>query len=102
MRERLVEKHLVDKTHDLGGEAYKFVSPNHRNVPDRLVLLPVNKRHRAIVARYVKFVEVKATGKKPSVMQRREIERLRALGYSADYGASVMDMDLMLTTEPSK
>ncbi len=39
-RESLIEKHLVAEVKKAGGVAFKFVSPGHRSVPDRIVLLP--------------------------------------------------------------
>ncbi|MDI5754298.1 VRR-NUC domain-containing protein, partial [Salmonella enterica subsp. enterica serovar Montevideo] len=39
-RENLIEKHLVAEVKKAGGVAYKFISPGHRSVPDRIVLLP--------------------------------------------------------------
>ncbi|EJA67892.1 hypothetical protein SEEN443_09394 [Salmonella enterica subsp. enterica serovar Newport str. CVM 19443] len=56
-----------------GGVAYKFISPGHRSVPDRIVLLPGGR---------IVFVECKAPGKPPRADQQREHERLRALGFS--------------------
>ena len=52
MRERDVERLLVRAAEARGGLAWKFVSPGHTGVPDRLVLLPVPETHRDIVARY--------------------------------------------------
>lgn len=48
--------------------AHKFTSPRRRSVPDRLFLF----RGGITV-----FIEFKATGKKPTTGQLREIERLR-------------------------
>lgn len=81
MLEKLVERRLRERLKALGGHAYKFVSPGRVGVPDRLCLLPVAPEHREIVARYVRFVEAKRPGGKPSSAQEREHERLRALGY---------------------
>jgi len=83
MNESAIEKAVVQSTKDMGGIAYKFVSPGRCFVPDRLILLPVPEVYRPIVARYVQFVEVKASGKGPSSGQVREIKRLRKLGYAA-------------------
>lgn len=69
----MVEKHLCIRVKGLGGEAYKFKSPNRANVPDRIVLLP---------GRHIHFVELKATGEEPTAAQLREHERLRDLGFS--------------------
>lgn len=71
MLEKTIEAHLVKRVKERGGVAYKFTSPQRRSVPDRLVLLPGG---------VVEFIELKAPGKKPTPMQLREHERLRALG----------------------
>ncbi|EIA5146033.1 VRR-NUC domain-containing protein [Salmonella enterica] len=72
-RENLIEKHLVAEVKKAGGMAYKFISPGHRSVPDRIVLLPGGR---------IVFVECKAPGKAPRADQVREHERLRALGFT--------------------
>lgn len=82
MREKDVEQNLVARYRSAGGDAYKFVSPARRSVPDRLCLLPVAPEHVEIVARYVQFVECKAPGARPTKAQHREHARLRALGFS--------------------
>lgn len=74
MREKVIEAALRDGVKRLGGIAYKFVSPGNVGVPDRLVLWPGGR---------VQFVELKAPGGRLSPMQVRQIERLRALGFSA-------------------
>lgn len=71
MRESLIEAHLVRRIKALGGIADKFTSPGKRSVPDRLVTLP----NGVII-----FVELKATGQKPTEKQARDHERRRALG----------------------
>ena len=54
MRERDVERYLRERVKQLGGRAYKFVSPGNNGVPDRIVMLPGGKLF---------FVELKAPGK---------------------------------------
>lgn len=46
---------------------YKFTSPTRRSVPDRLFVLPGGR---------VCFIEFKAPGKKPTVQQNRELNKL--------------------------
>lgn len=70
MRESKIEKALCDRVKELGGLCEKFTSPGRRSVPDRLVTLPGNK---------IIFVELKATGKKPSALQQKDHNRRRAL-----------------------
>ena len=40
MLEKQVEAYLIKRVKDLGGRAYKFTSPAHRGVADRVVCLP--------------------------------------------------------------
>lgn len=69
--ERDIEARLARKVREAGGEAYKFVSPGRSGVPDRLCVFPGGS---------VCFVELKAPGRKPTVGQKAQIRRLRALG----------------------
>jgi hypothetical protein len=73
MRESVIEQYLVDQVKACGGMAPKFKSPQRRNVPDRIVLLPGGVLH---------FVELKANGERPTPAQQREHERLRELGFA--------------------
>lgn len=68
--ERDIERYLVRRVKEIGGIAYKFVSPSNRGVADRLVVLP---------AGVVWFVEVKRQGGRMSTLQqlfKRDVERL--------------------------
>jgi len=73
MREKVVEEYLRDQVKALGGKAYKFVSPGNAGVPDRLVLLPGGK---------VVFVELKATGRKPTALQEAQHRKIRNLSHT--------------------
>lgn len=75
VREADVEAALRDRAKALGGIAFKFVSPQRRGAPDRLVLLPGGK---------VAFVELKAPGGKPTSNQLREHAMIRSLGFSVE------------------
>lgn len=72
MLERDIEQALVDTARLQGGWAPKWVSPGHDGVPDRMVLMPGGR---------IKFVELKAPGEKPTPLQAKVHERLRALGF---------------------
>lgn len=72
MRESTIEAYLRDRVKELGGKAYKFISPGNNGVPDRLVCLPGGN---AI------FVELKAPGKKPTPLQINQQNKLRTLGF---------------------
>ena len=67
MREKDIEKYLRDRIREIGGKAYKFVSPGNNGVPDRLVCLPGGR---------VVFVELKAPGQGPRPVQVHQIGAL--------------------------
>jgi len=73
MREKTVERKLVEAVKGMGGLAMKFVSPGLDGVPDRLVLLPHGR---------IAFVECKAPGGKLRVLQVKRKDQLEALGFS--------------------
>ncbi|OZI23722.1 hypothetical protein CAL26_09835 [Bordetella genomosp. 9] len=101
MRESLIEAHGLRLLTAAGQLFLKFTSPARRSVPDRIRLAPIPPEHRELVARYVSFVELKATGKKPTAAQEREHARLRALGYDVrviDSKAGVNDYVNEVTT----
>ena len=72
LREREIEKKLVASVRNAGGLAPKFVSPGWDGVPDRIVLLPDGK---------IGFVELKSTGKKLRILQKRRKRQLEQLGF---------------------
>jgi len=71
MLERDIERALVRRVTALGGMCEKFTSPGRRSVPDRLITMPGG---------HIIFVELKAPGKKPTELQKRDHARRRALG----------------------
>ena len=72
MREKSIEKKLVNAVKNMGGIAPKFVSPGYDGMPDRIVLVPGG---------HMAFVEVKAPGEKPRALQLARHEMLRRLGF---------------------
>ncbi len=74
MREKAIEKKLVMAANRRGGMAVKFTSPGMNGMPDRLVLLPDGR---------MGFVELKAPGKKPRLVQELRMRQLRRLGFYA-------------------
>ena len=72
MRERDIERKLIQAVRRTGGLALKFVSPGFNGVPDRLLLFMGGR---------VAFVEVKAPGQKPRPLQVHRMEQLRKLGF---------------------
>jgi hypothetical protein len=61
MLEKHIEAYLVSQVKKMGGVAYKFVSPAHRGVADRVVCLPDGSTW---------FVELKAPGGRLSPLQK--------------------------------
>ena len=59
--EKQIEAYLVKKVKELGGMAYKFTSPAHRGVSDRIVCLPDGQTW---------FVELKTEGGRLSPLQK--------------------------------
>lgn len=84
MRERDVEQRLVRKIKNMGGCAYKWVSPGNNGVPDRIVVLP----GRAPI-----FVELKTDTGRLSPVQIVQIDRLMQLGQDVRvlHGCSEVD-----------
>jgi hypothetical protein len=82
VRERDVEKYLVKKVKEAGGEVRKVKWIGRRGAPDRLVLLPDGRvfavddigHGRAV------WIELKKPGEKPEPHQSREHDRMRRLG----------------------
>ncbi len=72
MREKSLERKLVQSVAHMGGLALKFVSPGMAGVPDRLLLFPDGK---------IAFAEMKAPGKQPTPLQRLRHTQLRNLGF---------------------
>lgn len=68
MLEKEIEKKVCDYAKTKGFLVYKFVSPGHAFVPDRMLISPEGE---------VSFIEFKAEGKKPTAGQEREHTRLR-------------------------
>ena len=72
MREKAIEKKLVQSVKSAGGIALKFVSPGFDGLHDRIVLIPDG---------HIGFVEVKAPGEKPRPLQLARHGLLRRLGF---------------------
>lgn len=72
MREREIEQKFTRAVKQRGGLALKFMSPGYDGMPDRLALLPDGK---------MGFVEVKAPGKVPRLLQMQRHRLLRELGF---------------------
>lgn len=74
MRERDIEKRLVDAVRKRRGLCPKWVSPGLAGVPDRIILMPGGR---------VAFAELKAPGKNPRPLQLTRKAQLERLGFRA-------------------
>lgn len=72
MREKTLERKLVEAVKEMGGIAPKFISPGFDGMPDRLVLLPLGR---------IAFLEAKRHGEKPRPLQEARHGMLRRLGF---------------------
>lgn len=69
--EKEIEKKICDYAKSKGCYVRKFVSPNNRSVPDRLIIAPGGA---------VLFLEIKRGGCKPTKAQLAEMELLAKVG----------------------
>ena len=72
MREKTIERRLVQEVNRRGGICPKWVSPGFDGVPDRLVFLP---------GKHFGLVEVKAPGERPRALQVSRHRLLEKLGF---------------------
>lgn len=86
MLERDIEAYLVKRCKEIGALCDKFTSPSRRSVPDRLITFGGR----------VLFVELKATGEKPTEAQVRDHERRRAAGAEVVWTDSKKGCDSLL------
>ncbi len=93
MRERDIERHLVQRVKALGGEVRKVQWLGRRGAPDRLVMLPLCD----FTGRPTTWwVELKAPGVKPPAYQLREHARMRAMGQQVAVLDSIEAVDAFL------
>lgn len=71
MLEKEIERKLIKGVHQIGGRAYKFVSPGNDGVPDRIVVLPGGR---------IIFVELKTEEGRLASRQKIQIKTLTRLG----------------------
>jgi hypothetical protein len=90
MRESDIEKYLVKKVKELGGEVRKVKWIGRNGAPDRLVMLPPHYEHGTI------WVELKAPGKVAEPHQLREHTRMRAVGQRVVVIDSLEGVDALL------
>lgn len=84
MRESTIERRLVEGVKALGGKAWKFTSPGHAGVPDRIVLLPGGR---------LVFVELKTKTGRLTPLQIETHNQIRQLGFEVRtlYGSQYVE-----------
>lgn len=82
--EKKIEKYLVDSIERLGGLCIKFPPLFFRGFPDRIVLLSGG---------LIIFVELKAPGEKPRLIQTKVHNKLKALGFRVEVIDSIEGVD---------
>lgn len=92
MRERDIERYLVEQVKALGGEVRKVKWIGRRGAPDRVVMLPWGRRDASTV-----WVELKAPGKVPDIIQFREHRRMRRNGQIVVVIDSLEGVDALLS-----
>lgn len=74
--EKEIEKKICDYAKSKGCYVRKFVSPNNRSVPDRIIIAPGG---------VVGFLEIKRRGCKPTKAQDAEINLLQNIGANVEF-----------------
>ena len=97
MRESEIEKHLVNRVVELGGEVRKVKWLGRRGAPDRLVMLPMTPMRTGwATGGCAIWVELKAPGEKPEPHQTREHERMRRMGQRVEVIDSIEGVEELL------
>jgi Holliday junction resolvase-like predicted endonuclease len=82
-----IEKYLVKRVMDIGGECIKGNAHNSRGMTDRIAILPKG---------LVVFIEVKRPGLKPRPNQRVRINQFRKMGHVAVYVNTFKMIDALI------
>ena len=65
-----IEEYLVARSEEEHGMCYKFISPQNSGVPDRIL----------IIKGFTIFIETKAPGKTPRLLQKKKHEEMKRCG----------------------
>jgi hypothetical protein len=87
--EKEIEKKVCDYAKSKGCYVRKFVSPNNRSVPDRIIIAPGGA---------VGFLELKRGGQKPTKAQEVEMEALEKVGATVGWCDNVPDGKMFVDT----
>lgn len=87
MRERMVERHLVERLRQIGVPCVKFVPDHMKGMPDRLILLPDEK---------VIWCELKTDGGRLEPIQEVRHMALRKAGQRVEIVWSPAEADKLI------
>jgi hypothetical protein len=96
MKERDIERYLVKRVKELGGEVRKVAWIGRRGAPDRLVMLPDPGPGRGVFNN-AWWVELKAPGVKAEAYQVREHARMRKMGQRVVVIDSLVGVERLLS-----
>jgi len=88
MRESIIESYLKKEVLKLGGKCLKYHNVAERGYPDRIIFI------KGVAAFWV---ELKATGKQPSTLQKYRIKSLEALECKVFVIDSIEGVDNLIT-----
>jgi hypothetical protein len=100
LRESDIEKYLVKRAKELGGEVRKVQWIGRRGAPDRIVMLPWRCPRllggKVADGRNTIWIELKAPGVAPEPHQLREHKRMRDMGQRVEVVDSYERVDAVL------
>lgn len=96
MREAVIEKYLVKRVKELGGEVRKVKWIGRNGAPDRVVMRPSWGGVGGEDVGVVVWIELKAPGKKPTAAQFREHARMLKMGQVVVVVDSIEGVDHLL------
>lgn len=97
LRESDIEKYLVKRVKELGGECRKIQFIGRPGAPDRLVMLPPKDQFAPYAQDVTIWVELKAPGKKAEPHQLREHARMCKMGQRVVVIDSLAGVDEVLS-----
>lgn len=102
VRERDIERYLVQQAKALGGEVRKVKWISRRGAPDRIVMVPhtiytANGISTSLRIPRTIWVELKAPGAEPEPHQLREHVRMREMGQRVEVVDSFARVDEVLS-----
>lgn len=88
-KEKVIEDYLIKEVEKLGGLCVKLSSPGNNGWPDRVCAMPLG---------FVVWIEVKAPGKEPGLLQLYYLDELQKRSHWAGWVSTTTDVDKLITT----